>query len=35
MPCSAAELAEQQQDDYEGIKRHMEAAGITVEDAST
>jgi hypothetical protein len=35
MPCSAAELAEQQQDDYEGIKRHMEAAGITVEDASS
>lgn len=34
MPCSAAELAEQQQGDYEDIKRHMEAAGITVEDAS-
>lgn len=34
MPCSADELAEQQQNDYEGIKRHMEAAGVIVEDAT-
>jgi hypothetical protein len=35
MPCSADELAEQQQGDYEGIKRYMEAAGVIVEDATT
>ena len=32
MPCSAQELSEQQQGDVDSIKRHFEAAGITVCD---
>lgn len=29
MPLSAAELAEQQDRDFEGVKRHFEAAGAS------
>lgn len=34
MECSAKELAELQQEDYERIKSYMEAAGVIVEDAT-
>jgi hypothetical protein len=30
MPCSAAELDRSQRDDFESIKKHFAAAGITV-----
>lgn len=32
MPCTAAQLQEQQDGEYQSIKRHMEAAGITVKE---
>lgn len=34
MPVSAVELKEYQQDEYNLVKRHFEAAGIPVEEAS-
>lgn len=32
MPCGAAELAEQQRDEYIAVKRYMGVSGITVTD---
>lgn len=34
MPCSAVELTAQQDSDYAIIKKHFEAAGVTVNDES-